>query len=331
MKKIFTFFVSALIAGSAVSEAYVKVTDTPDSWDGHYLIVYEGDNSHASVAFNGGLDTLDVINNGVPVSIVGDSIVATDELIAAEFIIAGENIQSKSGYYIGKTAYSNGLDCNKTKKYTNEFGLDANNNTVITASGNCTLKYNYAKDQLRFRFYKTGQKEISLYKYNGESSVDPTPEPEPVIVIKDTLTCDSARAAAIAGKTDSVYVIGYVTEFVEEYNATYHNTTFWIADTIDGGQVFEVYRAQCATLEDVPEVGDKVIAFGKLTYYSKKSTPELEQGCTFTIVEKRPVPGPTTSLDGTKDTYKVVKEFTNGQLVIKKDNHIYTITGVRLQ
>lgn len=156
----------------AVDGSYVKVTSTDDITDGQYLIVYEGNDTHDAVAFNGGLETLDAANNIIAVTIENDEIAASEATQAAEFTInvADGTIKSASGLYIGKTAYDNGLNASAETQYTNTFAI-TNDEAVITASGNCTLRYNYASDQLRFRYYKSGQQAIQLYKY-----VEDTPE-----------------------------------------------------------------------------------------------------------------------------------------------------------
>ena len=149
-----------------VEGSYVKVTSTDDITDGQYLIVYEGNETHDAVAFNGGLETLDAANNIIAVTIENDEIAASEATQAAEFTINVDEgtIKSASGLYIGKNANSNGLDANAETQYENTFAI-TNDEAVITASGGCTLRYNYASDQLRFRYYRNGQQAIQLYKF----------------------------------------------------------------------------------------------------------------------------------------------------------------------
>ena len=73
-------------------------------------------------------------------------------------------LQSASGYYIGKTANSNGIDADESTEYTNAITFGNEGEAVITASGECTLRFNKASGQERFRYYKTGQEAIALYK-----------------------------------------------------------------------------------------------------------------------------------------------------------------------
>ena len=114
------------------------------------------------------------------------------------------------------------------------------------------------------------------------------PGEEPVVpVVTDTMTCAAAAEAALAGATDSTVVIGYVTEIVYAWSSQYKNVSFWMADSVNGGRVFEAFRAVCETEEEAPVVGDKVAVKGKLTKFN--STPEMDEGCTFTILERSTV------------------------------------------
>lgn len=143
---------------------YVKVTSTSNIKPGDYLIVYETD----GVAFNGGLSTLDATNNKISVSINKGEIAYSETTNAAEFTLAsvegGYSIKSTSGYYIGRTSSSNGMNTSTSEAYVNTI-IISDENAVISGSGGPSLKYNSASDQARFRYYGTGQKSIQLYKY----------------------------------------------------------------------------------------------------------------------------------------------------------------------
>ena len=114
--------------------------------------------------------------------------------------------------------------------------------------------------------------------------------------LTDPTNCAEAREAALSVSGNNVeynggkeYTIeGYVTSIQTAYNAQYNNVSFWMADTKDGGQVLEDYRAACASAADAPNVGDKVAVTGKLTKYN--STPEFAAGCTFEIKERDVAP-----------------------------------------
>ena len=146
--------------------AFVKVTSTADITAGNYLIVYEGNDTHDAVAFNGALENLDVAKNGIGVDIVDGKIPATDALVAATFTLQPSgSLKSASGLYIGRSAYSNGLNTDGENPMPNTFAIEGGS-AVITAEGGCTLRYNYGSNDLRFRYYKTGQQPIQLYKYD---------------------------------------------------------------------------------------------------------------------------------------------------------------------
>ena len=155
--------------------AYVKVTSSLDDYSGEYLIVYED----GKVAFNGGLETLDAVKNTIPVTISNNAIAATGETNDAKFTIAkiegGYSIKSASGQYIGHTKYDNGLTASTSTVYANSISVsDGVASISLTFTGETvTLKYNKESTQNRFRYYKTGQQAIALYKLIS------TPAPAP--------------------------------------------------------------------------------------------------------------------------------------------------------
>lgn len=145
---------------------FVKVTTAPTDWSGTYLIVYET----GKVAFDGSLTTLDVVNNTVSVTISNNKIEVTDALMKSVFTIEPSttgkySIKAANGSYIGKTANNNGLDAKPTK-LDHTLGID-NGVLSVKSSGGPALKYNSKNDQKRFRYYKSGQKDIQLYKLDN--------------------------------------------------------------------------------------------------------------------------------------------------------------------
>jgi hypothetical protein len=100
------------------------------------------------------------------------------------------------------------------------------------------------------------------------------------------MTCAEAAAAALGGDKSTVTVTGYVTSIAFEWKDG--STSFWMADTKNGGKVLEAYKYACDQ-KDAPAVGDKVKVTGKLTKYTPKSgdpIAEFEAGCTGEILEK---------------------------------------------
>ena len=147
---------------------FTKVETTPTDWSGTYLIVYET----GKVAFNGNLSTLDAVSNTVPVTIEENKIQYTELLAKSTFVIAKSgdsySVKSASGYYIGNTSYANALKQNSTE-YTHTISLE-NGDVSLTESNNTTLKFNNTSNQMRFRYYKSGQQNIQLYKLDGSGS-----------------------------------------------------------------------------------------------------------------------------------------------------------------
>ena len=150
---------------STEGNMFVKVASNDEFEDGAYLIVYEPE----SVAFNGGLETLDATNNSISVVINNGAIEATDATKAALFIFENGTIKSASGHYIGVTSNSNGLKQNDdATTYTNAVSFDENGNAIIAAvfdGSTMTIRYNDNSDQKRFRYLKNnGENPVQLYK-----------------------------------------------------------------------------------------------------------------------------------------------------------------------
>lgn len=147
--------------GETGTYVYKKVREEPADWSGEYLIVYEAGN----LIFDSSLPNLDVVKDYQSVKI-------TDETISAEdgdrykFTIAavdgGYSIKANNGEYIGYTGDKNGFNESTTKVYVNTISLGTSG--VSIKGNNSYLKFNDASNQMRFRYYKTGQKDIALYK-----------------------------------------------------------------------------------------------------------------------------------------------------------------------
>ena len=166
MKKIYFLFLFALIAsmsGLQAAEKWTLVTSEPESWEGDYLIV----NTTSKVAFDGsGVEKsgLDKAGNYVSVDIANNQIETTD--CDFYFTIAqkdgGYSIKSASGYYIYRTEDKNGMDVSAEDNGVNTISLSGQN-AVITSSG-INLQWFNQKNSERFRYYKSEQQIIQLYK-----------------------------------------------------------------------------------------------------------------------------------------------------------------------
>ena len=156
---------------------YAKITSAADLTNGEYLIVYE--DVAGSVAFNGALETLDAVSNTVAVVASNGSIAGTESIDNATFTIAakdgGYSIKSSSNKYIGFTNYNNGLSASDEDAFTNSISFDQDGAVIgITFdAGTITLRYNNTSNQTRFRYYKSGQQAIQLYKKNESTYTRP--------------------------------------------------------------------------------------------------------------------------------------------------------------
>ena len=155
-------------SGSTPSgKTYQKITSTSDLTDGNYLIVYET----GSVAFDGSLTALDNANNNTAVIIEtsgSTKTITTSDDIYFTYNSSKGTLKSASGYYIGQNSYGNGLASSTSDQYVNQISFNSGN-AIIEGAGqsggsHVALKYNKASDNLRFRYYKSGQENIQLYK-----------------------------------------------------------------------------------------------------------------------------------------------------------------------
>ena len=145
---------------------YQLVTSTEDITSGKYLIVYAPADGEA-FAFDGSLAKFDAASNTQAVTIEND-VITTDQAIYFNIDVENGTLQSASGFYIGQTANSNGLKQSEdATAYTNTFAIDEDGYAVISVAvgeNTLTMRYNKASDQLRFRYYKSGQQPIYLFK-----------------------------------------------------------------------------------------------------------------------------------------------------------------------
>ena len=144
---------------------YVKVTSADDLTSGIYLIVYE----EGSLAFDGGLETLDAVGNSIPVDIRGNMIKSNATVDAATFTYnaTAKTLKSASGHYIGRTAASNGFNESETEAYQNTITIE-DGHAVITSSGGPSLQYLLLGQNSRFRYYSSSQRAVQLYKKTNE-------------------------------------------------------------------------------------------------------------------------------------------------------------------
>ena len=207
------------VAPTPSGDSYQKITSTSDLEDGQYLIVYEG----AEVAFDGSLNPFDAVGNTRNVDIESGSIASSSTIDEAAFTIetmeGGYSIKGSNDKYIGVSSYSNGL-LTSNNAIANGISFDSDDNvliTVTTSGGTMTLKYNAASNQTRFRYYKSGQESIQLYKLVQSSNSDLTGL---VAFIEETLYLDSTAADYInpSNESDGTACVEYLDLFIDMFN-----------------------------------------------------------------------------------------------------------------
>ena len=189
---------------------YDKVTSSQTDWRGKYLIVYETD----SLAMDGSLETLDAVSNTKSVTISNNSITTdADGKIdgnAIYFTVDYKgtstsiySLMSASGKYISGTTTS-------AKAGNGIKQADNPDNYEITFSGTelqskssdqqMAMKYNKATDQTRFRFYKSGQEAVALYKWTDHMTPgEDIPSDERHAIRIGNVSC--SKSPLIAGDT----------------------------------------------------------------------------------------------------------------------------------
>ena len=144
------------------------------------------------------------------------------------------------------------------------------------------------------------------------------------------LTCAEAVDLCETQVSTEKYIIrGYVTKIAQAWDDNYKNISFWMADTKDGGEVLEAFRAKpSAEGEENVKVGDYVEIVGNLILYVKDETqtPEVNTGGIYTII-----PAPTTGLENVTTTETVSKVIKNGQIYIIKGGKIYNALGAEVK
>ncbi len=224
---------------------YVKVTSTDDITDGKYLIVYE----NGLVAFDGSLETLDVAHNNFSVDIVNNSIEATAKTEVSYFTIAsktgGYSVKSASGKYIGANSYDNQLKTSESDVYTNLISFDSENlvlKVAVNSTQFVTLRFNSANNNDRFRYYKSGQQAIQLYKYTAGGS---TPATTTAYYTRVFLNVVAEDDIDIVGP--SIIPSGQILNMGENVLTNELGNASFIIE--DGAQLFEQYGEVLATVQ----------------------------------------------------------------------------------
>ena len=279
--------------------AYMKVTSSLDDYSGDYLIVYED----GGVAFNGELVTLDAVSNTISVTISNNAIAATGETNAAKFTIAkidgGYSILSASGNYIGITKYENGLIASTSTVYANSISVSDGVASISLkfAGGTVTLQYNNVNTQNRFRYYKSEQQSIALYKLNSTSASAPARKvamkkvaavraEKSEMVTRPVVKAPAALAAQGCTSYENYTTICCATPITDLKFAAGANsiTLYWNTKAASATATLysdEACKIEVATQSDITNGTCTFTGLAKTTtYYAKVSTTD---GCTAVL------------------------------------------------
>ena len=120
-------------------------------------------------------------------------------------------------------------------------------------------------------------------------------------------------------------VHGYVTAYYKDPAADfekYGNYSVYMADTKDGGKVFEAYQVKPVDGKTVVKVGDYVEVIGEITKYNTTIETVGKGAATIQVIEV-----PTAVEEVKAEAGKAVKVVENGQLIIIRDGVRYNAVG----
>ncbi len=185
----------------------------------------------------------------------------------------------------------------------------------------------------------TGQ----LMKYVKSGQVTPEIKNATVVILPDEggdnppvegteVTCAQAveltnALADNATSTETYTVTGYITEVVG--NVSRDQQTFWMADTKDGGKVFEAYWANLPEGVSAFTKGMKVKITGQLMKYVKSGqvTPEIKNADVVILEQGGDDGGDNPPIEGTDVTCAQAVELTNALADGATSTEAYSVTG----
>ena len=197
----------------------------------------------------------------------------------------------------GVSAFTKGMKVKitgKLMKYVNQ-----NNGSVIAEMKNATV--------------------VILDDEGGDTPVEGTP-----VTCAEAVELTNALADN-ATSTETYTVTGYITEVVG--NVSRDQQTFWMADTKDGGRVFEAYWANLPEGVSAFTKGMKVKITGQLLKYVNASgqvTPEIKNATVVILPDEG---GDNPPVEGTEVTCAQAVELTNALADNATSTETYTVTG----
>lgn len=151
---------------------YEKVTSAPADWSGEYLLVYESD----KYLFDGSLTDVDSSPNYITLQSISDRLSFADYsqyAVTIEKYETGYSVKTASGYYIGRSANSNGFNSSTSTPYVNTLSFE---DGMIKIAGSGGRVFNYNSQSGKFRFFaSTNAPLVSAYKLVGGNEGGETP------------------------------------------------------------------------------------------------------------------------------------------------------------
>ncbi len=243
---------------------YTKVTSALQDWSGQYLIAYDQSATEALV-FNGKDEASDYVT-----ATASGGVITSDDLSGYLVTIAamegGYSVQVSDGKYIGGSSSKNTIAFGANPKLNT---ISMSGTKISIMSETKTLQFNSNKDDMRFRYYASSQKQISLYK--ADTYIPP------IVVTYDTISVSEARQRISESKLDACYIKCVVATAPTD-PASYGNTTCWLTDidsstdSIYGYQIAGLNGASVSKIEDIPfHLGDTVMLYAnKLENFNGK-------------------------------------------------------------
>ena len=215
--------------------------------------------------------------------------------------IGDKYIQGYSPYLNADIKYAYSIGGNSYSEYYKE-------NKAIALDGPNIL-------YIRVRQY--GLNGVGFYDMWGE--IEETANPN----IQDVTCAEASQIAAGLSHnspTSQTYnVLGYVTE--TDGVVSKGQQIFWMADTENGGQVFQCYWGN---VPEAIQVGDYVSLKGNILRYN--STYEIKHGDVLLLERKS-----SEGIDDIEVTSPATKILRDGQILILRGDKTYTITGTAIK
>ena len=225
----------------------------------------------------------------------------------AEFYIYDEGAKSIR-FYVYRALYLG------NKKYTSGDGLKEGDDVII-----CGKVVNYKGSTP-----ETVQSKAFLYSLNGVTAGGGGP------VTGIEVTCAKAveltnALADNASSSETYSVTGYITEVVGSVSK--NQQTFWMADTKDGGKVFEAYWANLPEGVSEFKAGMKVKITGNLMKYVNANTGNVTAEMKNPVVEILEDGGGGGTPTGTEINCAKAVELTNALADGGTSSETYSVTG----